>query len=92
MVLSCGSPCIQGISDPKVARNLAIKVNDELAATIWNNTSRFGGFASLSMHDAAEAAQELRRAVTELGFLGLIILWLVNGRSIDDGYSRCHDK
>jgi 2,3-dihydroxybenzoate decarboxylase len=74
MVLSCGSPCIQGISDPRVAATLARKVNDQMAATISNNTARFGGFAALSMHDAAEAAQELRRAVTKLGFLGSIYI------------------
>jgi 2,3-dihydroxybenzoate decarboxylase len=74
MVLSCGSPCVQGISDPWLAADLARKVNDQMAATISNNTARFGGFASLSMHNAAEAAQELHRAVTELGFLGSIYI------------------
>lgn len=48
-------------------------VNDQLAATIANNTLRFGGFASLSMHNATAAAQELQRAVVELGFLGAMI-------------------
>lgn len=70
MVLSCGSPCIQGISDPDIAANLARKVNDQMAITISNNTARFGGFAALSMHSAEDAAKELRRTVTKLGFLG----------------------
>ena len=65
MVLSCGSPCIQGISDPEVAANLARKVNDQMAIAISNNTARFGGFAALSMHSAE---------VTELGFLGSNIM------------------
>lgn len=73
MVLSCGSPCIQGISDPKVAAEMAMHANDELAATISNNTARFGGFAALSMHNATEAAEELRRAVTQLGLLGALV-------------------
>ncbi|KAJ6499080.1 amidohydrolase 2 [Mycena sanguinolenta] len=73
MVISCASPCIQGISDPVAAEELARAVNDELAADIQNNTLRFGGFASLSMHNATNAAQELKRAVKKLGFLGALI-------------------
>lgn len=72
MVLSCANPCVQGVSDPVAAAALAVNVNNQLAATISNNTERFGGFASLSMHNATEAAQELRRTVKELGFLGMM--------------------
>lgn len=71
MVLSCATPCIQGISDPDEAAKMAISVNNQMAAAISNNTERFGGFASLAMHNATEAAQELRRSVNELGLLGL---------------------
>lgn len=70
MVLSCATPCIQGISDPDAAAAMAISVNDQLAAAISNNTARFGGFASLAMHNATIAVQELRRSITELGLLG----------------------
>ncbi|KAF7361717.1 2,3-dihydroxybenzoate decarboxylase [Mycena venus] len=73
MVISCAQPCIQGISDQATAEAMARNVNDQLAATISNNTIRFGGFASLAMHNATTAAQELKRAVTELGFLGALI-------------------
>ncbi|GJJ14965.1 hypothetical protein Clacol_009235 [Clathrus columnatus] len=73
MVLSCASPCIQGFSDPPTAEALATSVNDVLAATISNNTMRFGAFAALSMHNATQAAQELNRTVTELGFLGALL-------------------
>lgn len=71
MVLSCANPCIQGISDPAAAESMAVTVNNRLAETIANNTERFGGFASLSMHNATNAALELKRAVEELGFLGM---------------------
>ena len=70
MVLSCTQPCIQGIADPDTAVAMAITVNNQLAADIANNTERFGGFASLAMHNATVAAAELTRAITELGFLG----------------------
>jgi 2,3-dihydroxybenzoate decarboxylase len=73
MVLSCASPCVQGISDPVAAAALATSLNDQLAASISNNTMRFGAFAALAMHNASVAAQELKRAVTELGFLGALL-------------------
>jgi 2,3-dihydroxybenzoate decarboxylase len=73
MVLSCAQPCIQGISDPIEAANLSVFVNNQLAASIANNTERFGAFASLAMHNATAAALELKRAVTELGFLGALL-------------------
>ncbi|KAE9407417.1 hypothetical protein BT96DRAFT_986715 [Gymnopus androsaceus JB14] len=79
MVLSCASPCIQGMSDPAAAEAMAINVNNQLAAQIYNESShpnitgRFGAFAAVSMHNATSAAVELRRAVQELGFLGALV-------------------
>lgn len=71
MVISCATPCIQGFSDPVEAEQWATTVNNRLAESIANNTDRFGGFASLSMHNATNAALELKRTVEELGFLGM---------------------
>jgi len=73
MVLSLVSPGPQGISDPTQAQQVAVSANNELAAAIANNTERFGAFAALAMHNATVASEELRRAVTELGFLGALI-------------------
>ncbi|KAF8585050.1 amidohydrolase 2 [Ramaria rubella] len=73
MVLSCASPCVQGISDPVAAAELATTVNNQLAASISNNTFRFGAFAALAMHNATLAAAELKRTVTELGFFGALL-------------------
>ncbi|KIK65008.1 hypothetical protein GYMLUDRAFT_258541 [Collybiopsis luxurians FD-317 M1] len=76
MVLSCASPCIQGISDPDAAEQTAISVNNQLAAQIsqdQNSTGRFGAFAALSMHNASAAAAELKRTVQDLGFLGALV-------------------
>ncbi|KAG6908802.1 hypothetical protein DXG01_003249 [Tephrocybe rancida] len=75
MVLSCATPCVQGVSDPIAAAALAVKVNDQMAAAISNNTARFGGFASLSMHNATEASQELIRAVQKLGLLATLLFY-----------------
>lgn len=46
--------------------------NDDLAATIASQP-RLAAFAFLPMHDSAAATAELRRCVTELGFLGALI-------------------
>jgi 2,3-dihydroxybenzoate decarboxylase len=73
MVLSCAAPCIQSFADPDEAAAMAVTVNNRLAAAIANNTERFGAFASLAMHNATVAAQELRRTVTKLGFLGVLL-------------------
>ncbi|KAJ3483525.1 hypothetical protein NLJ89_g12055 [Agrocybe chaxingu] len=73
MVLSCAQPCIQGIADPKAAAAMSITVNNQLAASISNNTERFGAFASLAMQNATAAALELKRTVEELGFLGALV-------------------
>ncbi|KAI9833512.1 MAG: hypothetical protein M1819_003671 [Sarea resinae] len=73
MVLSLTSPGPQDQSDPKKAEALAIRSNDYLAAEIAKNPKRFGGFASLSMHDPHVAAEEAKRAIKELKLLGLIV-------------------
>ncbi|KAF5362753.1 hypothetical protein D9758_011688 [Tetrapyrgos nigripes] len=73
MILSCVTPCIQGISSPSLAASTAKSLNNELASQISNNTLRFGALAALSMHDPVEAAQELNRTVKELGFLGALV-------------------
>jgi 2,3-dihydroxybenzoate decarboxylase len=76
MVISCASPCIQGLNDAVAAAAIAVNVNNQLASTIANNTDRFGGFAALAMHNATVAALELQRAVKELGFLGMFSVLL----------------
>ncbi|KAI0035762.1 amidohydrolase 2 [Vararia minispora EC-137] len=73
MVLSCASPCVQGLTDPDNATATATAINDELANLISNNTLRFGAFAALAMQDPVAAAAELNRTVTELGFLGALV-------------------
>ncbi|KAJ7230068.1 hypothetical protein GGX14DRAFT_384027 [Mycena pura] len=55
-----------GISDQAEAEAMARNVNDQLAAAISNNTFRFGGFATLAMHNATTAGLELERAVQDL--------------------------
>lgn len=75
-VLSLTGPGPQG-EDPRAAVEAAERANDFLAEGISVRPDRLSGFAALPMHDPEAAAAELRRAVTELGFVGC----LVNGHS-----------
>ena len=56
--------CMQG---------LARRANDYMAEQVAKNPKRFAGFCVLAMHDAHQAAEELRRCVTELGLKGVIL-------------------
>ncbi|MCL1834586.1 MAG: amidohydrolase family protein [Oscillospiraceae bacterium] len=76
-ILSLNSPAIQEIYKVPDAIETARIANDRLAETVEKRRTRFRGFAALPMQDPEAAILELRRAVTELGMLGV----LVNGFS-----------
>jgi len=73
MILSVTSHGAQGFSDPQEAEKFARRANDYMSEQCKKNPQRFGGFASVSMHDPKQAAQELERAIKELGLLGVIL-------------------
>ena len=73
MLLSLTSPGAQGEIDPASAEKVAREANDYLAAEVNKNPARFGGLAALSMHDPVQAAQELKRAVQDLGMFGGLV-------------------
>lgn len=73
MLLSLTSPGAQGEKDPARAANIATNANDWLAGEVKKSPTRFGALASLSMHDPAEAAAELKRAVKDLGMFGAMV-------------------
>jgi predicted TIM-barrel fold metal-dependent hydrolase len=58
---------------------LARQTNDALREAIARHPDRFAGFAQLPMREPEQAAEELSRAVRELGFLGA----LINGTTQD---------
>jgi predicted TIM-barrel fold metal-dependent hydrolase len=68
-VLSLTSPGVEQF-DPAMGTALARKCNDELAEVIQSHPDRFAGFAALAPDDPKAAADELERAVEELGFKG----------------------
>jgi predicted TIM-barrel fold metal-dependent hydrolase len=82
-VISHTTPGVQHL-DPETAIPLAREANDALARAVADYPDRFAGFATLPTSDPAAAADELERAVTELGFLGAMINGHTNGRFLDD--------
>lgn len=73
MVLSITSPGCQEATDKVLAERMAFDTNNYLAEQVHKNPRRFGAFAAVSMHDATQAAIELKRAVKELGMCGVLL-------------------
>jgi predicted TIM-barrel fold metal-dependent hydrolase len=71
-VLSFGSPGPQAF-DADVAIPMARDANDRLHETVRAHPDRFAGFAALPTADPQDAANELERCVSKLGFVGAMI-------------------
>lgn len=80
-ILSHTVPGVQGIVDPASAIAAAREINDRLHEVIVRHPTRFAGFASVPLQDPAAAALEIERAVSRLGFKGVMI----------NGYSNAGD-
>ncbi len=88
VILSQTGPGVQAETDPVAAVRRARENNDFLAAQVARHPDRYGGFAHLPMHDPKQAADELERAVRQLGFKGA----LVNGHTLGTYYDgRLYD-
>lgn len=76
---------VPGIEDlpPERAEPLARAANDYLAEAVAASPDRLGGFASLPMASPSVAAEELERAVGQLGLRGALVNGHVNGRFLD---------
>lgn len=83
-MLSLFQPGIQGERDTATAIRKAKTVNDTLAERNARHSARFRGFAAVPMQDPREAADELERAVTQLGFKGALINGHTRGVYLDD--------
>ena len=82
-VLSLATPLIDYAAPESAALAAARIFNDEAARLRDRHPDRFDGWAFLPMQTPVPAAQELRRAVTELGLRGGHIASNVNGRYLD---------
>jgi aminocarboxymuconate-semialdehyde decarboxylase len=84
-VLTLAVPPVDELGGPGVARDLARSANDEVAELVSKHPDRFAGFsAALPMNDADAAAEELSRAMRELGALGAQLYTNVSGGPLDD--------
>jgi aminocarboxymuconate-semialdehyde decarboxylase len=83
-ILSQATPFIDYYLDANLAVEAARVFNDALAAAIAPDRTRFGGWALLPMQDPQAAAQELRRCVRDLGFVGGHIASNVRGVYLHD--------
>ena len=63
---------------------LARAYNDALAEACARHPTRYRGFAHLPMHSPDAAADELERAVRDLGFCGVLVNGATDGRFLDD--------
>ena len=59
---------------PPRGRQLCGKVNVALAEQISQHPTRFRGFATIPLHDPATAADEMRRCVNQLAFVGTFVM------------------
>src|ERR1700722_17010597 len=82
-VLSHVQPGVQTLACDLAIR-LSREVNDWLAAAIGDYPTRFAGFAVLPTQSPMDAADELERTVTQLGFKGALINGHTQGRYLDE--------
>lgn len=82
-VISTRAPAVQNLRASE-AVPLARAANDVLAAAVTAHPERFAGFATLPTPAPARAADELDRAIRELGFKGAMLHGHTSGRFLDD--------
>ena len=83
-VLSVTTPGVQSEPDAKLAVGLARSANDLLAREVQKRPRRYAGFAHVAMQDVGAAADELQRAIKDLGFKGALINGQTGGHYLDE--------
>lgn len=68
---------------PRAAWRWAAEVNDCIASRIAAHPHRYAGFAHLPLTDPDASADELERAVIQLGFKGALVSGATEGRYLD---------
>jgi len=84
-ILSLNAPAVQAIGDRGTAIEIARRANDYLADQCARRPDRFRAFAALPMLDPDAAAEELRRCVEDLGFVGTLVNGFSQDNRQDDG-------
>lgn len=83
-ILSQTGPGVQGETSVATATAGAKENNDFLARQVARHPTRYAGFAAVPMQDPKAAADELERAVTQLGFKGALVNGHTHGVYYDD--------
>jgi 2,3-dihydroxybenzoate decarboxylase len=81
-ILSLTQPGIEGITDARKAVDTARRMNDHAATLVARHPERLRAFACVPLQEPEKAADELERAVRNLGFVGALI----------NGYSNIGDE
>ena len=81
-VLSVATPGAQGAPAPAAAA-LARALNDHCVRVVATHPDRFRALANLATQDVPSAIEEAKRAVTDLGFAGVMINGHTGGRFLD---------
>ena len=79
---------VQGSLEPQAALRIAREANDHLAEVVRARPDRFAAFATTPVQHPQEGADELQRAVEQLGLVGTMLFGQTGGRYLDD---RCFD-
>ena len=82
-ILTLPSPPIEAFGSTKVTTEMARLGNDGMAELVGKYPDRFPGFvASLPMNDIEAAVAEARRAIDELGAIGVQVFTNICGRPL----------
>jgi uncharacterized protein len=83
-IICIPNPPIEVFGSPSVTNDLARLANDGMAELVRKYPNRFPGFiASLAMNDPEGVVTEAKRAIKELGAVGVQIFSNVNGKPLD---------
>jgi 2,3-dihydroxybenzoate decarboxylase len=82
-VLSSGA-VVQGFLEPEAALRMARETNDHLAEVVRARPDRFAAFATTPLQHPEQGADELQRAVEQLGLAGTMLFGQTGGRYLDD--------
>jgi 5-carboxyvanillate decarboxylase len=82
-VLSLTAPGVETLTD-KAGIKWAQRTNDEIALAIKEHPGRYAGFAAIPFQAPSAAADELDRAVKDLGLCGAMINSNVRGQYLDE--------
>ena len=84
-VLSNGA-VVQGSVEPQAAMRIARESNDHLAEIVRARPDRFAAFAATPLQHPEQGADELQRAVEQLGLVGTMLFGQTDGRYLDDRF------